>query len=88
MQLILYACQDFSSQYINPTNELAYDKEVLIAVVERLLVASGTFQLWWFRVRKVYRWEDPRVTAKWLLAYLVLLKTGYIMSFYVRCLVP
>jgi len=46
-------------------------------------VASESFQLWWMRVRRVYTWEDPWLTFKWLMVFLVLLKTGYIMSFYV-----
>ena len=34
------------------------------------------------RVRKVYTWDDPWLTFKWLVLYLVLLKTGYFMSFF------
>jgi len=52
--------------------------------VERLLVVSQAYQHWWSRVRYIYRWEDSWLTFKWLVVCLVLLKTGYVMSFYVR----
>ncbi|KAL9092412.1 MAG: hypothetical protein Q9159_000920 [Coniocarpon cinnabarinum] len=80
--LVFWSCQDCSMHYVDPTNEVPYDREVLVNQIERLLVASEVFQLWWMRVRKVYTWEDPWLTARWLLLYLSLLKTGYFMSFY------
>ncbi|KAL9052283.1 MAG: hypothetical protein Q9162_005485 [Coniocarpon cinnabarinum] len=80
--LVFWSCQDCSMHYVDPTNEVPYDREVLVNQIERLLVASEVFQLWWMRVRKVYTWEDPWLTARWLLLYLTLLKTGYFMSFY------
>ena len=83
MQLVLYACQDASLHQIEPTNAVPYDREVLTIKIERLLVASGAFQLWWMRVRHVYTWEDPWLTFKWLMLFLVLLKTGYFMTAYV-----
>lgn len=78
--LVLYGLQSTSLHYVDPTNEVAYDRDVLIRNIERLLIASESFQLWWMRVRRVYSWTDPWLTFKWLLAYLVMLKTGYFMS--------
>ena len=69
--------------YIDSSNEVAYDRDVLASHIERVMVASETFQLWWMRVRRVYTWEDPWLTIKWFMLFLVLLKTGYAMSFYV-----
>ncbi|KAF2764268.1 hypothetical protein EJ03DRAFT_378752 [Teratosphaeria nubilosa] len=80
--LILYGFQDTSLQYIDPTNAVPYSKEELNRTIERLLVAAEPSVYWWMRVRHVYRWEDPWLTFKWLVLYLVLLKTGYFMSWY------
>lgn len=81
-QLVIYGFQDAALFYVEPTNAVSFDREVLTRQVERLLVASQTFQLWWMRVRRVYTWEDPWLTFKWLLLFLALLKTGYFMSCY------
>lgn len=61
---------------------MSYNRQELIRAIERLLVTSQSLQYWWNRVRYVYRWEDPWLTSKWLMLYLVLLKTGYFMTFY------
>ncbi|KAK5116338.1 hypothetical protein LTR85_009310 [Meristemomyces frigidus] len=80
--LVLYGLQDASLHYIDPTNDMPYDREVLIRNIERLLVGSESFQFWWMRVRRIYSWSDPWLTFKWLLLFIVLLKTTYVMSFY------
>lgn len=85
-QLVLYGFQNTANTYIDPTNNLPYSRQELIRNIERLLVTSQGFQYWWNRVRYVYRWEDPWLTTKWFLLFLVLLKTGYFVTFYVsRC---
>lgn len=84
--LVLYGFQNTANTYIDPTNNLPYSRQELIRNIERLLVTSQGFQYWWNRVRYVYRWEDPWLTTKWFLLFLVLLKTGYFVTFYVsRC---
>ncbi|KAK4550289.1 hypothetical protein LTR36_003256 [Oleoguttula mirabilis] len=80
--LVLYGLQDTSLHYIEPTNAVGYDREVLTRHVERLLVASESFQFWWMRVRRVYTWEDPWLTTKWLLFFLFCVKTGYFMTWF------
>ncbi|KXS98683.1 hypothetical protein AC578_1249 [Pseudocercospora eumusae] len=80
--LALYGFQEAVAAYIEPTNTTSYSRQELIRSIERLLVASQSLQYWWNRVRYVYRWEDPWLTSKWLILYLVLLKTGYFMTFY------
>lgn len=37
--------------------------------IERLMVASAPFQTLIMEMRKVYRWDDPNVTAKYLAGY-------------------
>ncbi|KAK5135362.1 hypothetical protein LTR08_005304 [Meristemomyces frigidus] len=78
--LVLYGLQDATLHYIEPTNAVPYELETLTLHVERLLVASQDFQIWWMRVRRVYTWEDPWLTFKWLALFLVQLKTSYVMS--------
>ncbi|KAK4556243.1 hypothetical protein LTR86_006940 [Recurvomyces mirabilis] len=80
--LALYGFQNCSLQYIEPTNAVAYDRDILIRRIERLVLASEAFQLWWMRVRNIYTWSDPWLTTKWFILYLVLLKVNYMMSFY------
>ncbi|EME39270.1 hypothetical protein DOTSEDRAFT_75107 [Dothistroma septosporum NZE10] len=78
--VMLYGVQDAATNYIDPSNEVPYDREVLLTTVERLLITTHTFQQWWMRVRRVYRWEDPTLTAKWLAAYFVLWWFNYCMT--------
>lgn len=69
--VLLYMCKDVP-QYIDDGDETPVDREHLVKLFERLLIASSHWQAWVVDVRKVYRWEDPRKTLKWLLIYTVL----------------
>jgi hypothetical protein len=40
--------------------------------IERLIVATSPFQEFIMTTRRVYRWEHPAETAKYLVIYLVL----------------
>jgi len=51
--------------------------------MERLFIASAPWQSWFMDVRAVYRWENPRVTAKWFAVYLLLWYTQHVMGFLV-----
>ncbi|KAL8693187.1 MAG: hypothetical protein Q9218_001931 [Villophora microphyllina] len=79
--LVLWYTQDFSSQYIDDFDQLPFDVDSLRMHVQRLVVASGPWQTFFMDVRKVYRWEDPRYTAKWLAVYLILWYTQHVMGF-------
>jgi len=81
--VLYYGLQNAALPYVDPTNSAPYDREDLMRAVERLLVVSDAFQFWWMRVRRVYRWEDPWLTGRWLGLYFVLLRTNYFMSFFV-----
>lgn len=78
--LALYGFQNAAVNYIDPSNEVPYDREVLITTIERLLLTTHTYQNWWMRVRRIYRWEDPSLTAKWLIAYPILWYFNYCMT--------
>ena len=51
--------------------------------LERLVMASASWQSWAMSVRAVYRWEDPRTTVKWLLVYVVIWYMQHTMGFLV-----
>ena len=80
-QLIVWYTQDFSAQYIEPSNSLPFDTETLRHHVERVVVASAPWQSWLMNVRSVYRWEEPRVTGKWFALFLFLWYTNHVMNF-------
>ncbi|KAK4896651.1 hypothetical protein LTR27_005571 [Elasticomyces elasticus] len=80
--LLLYGLQSSSLQYIDPNNTMPYERQELARAVERLLVTTQSYQAWWGRVRHIYRWEDRWLTFKWLIVFLILLKTGFVMSFF------
>ena len=46
-------------------------------------MASAPWQSWVMSVRAVYRWEDPKVTCKWLALYLFIWYTEHEMGFLV-----
>ncbi|KAI9807174.1 MAG: hypothetical protein M1825_005892 [Sarcosagium campestre] len=79
--LLLYYTQDFSSQYIDDFEELPFDVRQMRSHLERLVMASEPWQAWLMHVRRVYRWEDPVETGRWLALYLVLWYTQYIVAF-------
>jgi hypothetical protein len=50
---------------------LPFDLHTLRRDVERLIVTSAPWQEWFLTVRRVYRWEDPSTTLRWLALYIV-----------------
>ena len=75
--------QRFCAQYIDEHGALPFDADNTRRYVERLLFASAPWQSWAMKVRSVYRWEDPRLTLRWLVLYLVLWYTEHIIGFVV-----
>ncbi|KAL2037723.1 hypothetical protein N7G274_009448 [Stereocaulon virgatum] len=78
---LIYYTQDFSTQYIDDFDELPFDIDSSRHYLERLLIASAPWQSWAMSVRAVYRWEDPKVTGRWLALYLFIWYTEHEMSF-------
>lgn len=83
-QKLLHGSHNFTAQYIDDFEELPFDIDVLRRHIERLIIVSSPLQEFILDIRKVYRWEDPWRTSKWLTLYLLLWYTSYIMSFVVR----
>ena len=82
LQLLLYYSQDFTTRYIDDFDALPFDLDVLRSHGERLVLATAPWQVWVMRVRAVYCWEDPSVTARWLLLYVGLWYNDLIPSFF------
>jgi len=77
-QLMLYLTQSFVVQHAEDTNDIFFSRDELLRQTERLLVASSPFQHFFMHVYKVYRWEDPKLTAQWFAVWVFMIKTGYI----------
>ncbi|KAI9658559.1 MAG: hypothetical protein M1821_002119 [Bathelium mastoideum] len=69
--MMLYFSQDFTSQYIDDFDTLPFNKDTLIRHFERLVMVSGPWQAWFVNLRRIYRWENPKKTMKWLVIMLI-----------------
>lgn len=81
--LLLYITQDPGTRYIDDSAELPFNQDVLIQNVERIIMASAPWQAWFLRLRKVYRWEDPMLTARWFALWMFIWYLNYTISFVV-----
>ncbi|KAI9794504.1 MAG: hypothetical protein M1833_000364 [Piccolia ochrophora] len=79
--MIIHYTQDFCVQYIDDFDELPFDVDLLRSHIERLVMASESWQAWLMKVRRVYRWDDPVETGTWFALYLFLWYTQYVMAF-------
>ena len=83
-QSLIHITQGFCAQYIDENGTLHFDVNNTRRYVERILFASAPWQAWAMKVRSVYRWDEPRVTFRWLILYLYLWHTEHIAGFIVR----
>ena len=71
--MLLYYAQLYGGQYIGYGSDPPEPtKETIMPNVERLLIASAPWQEFAMTTRRVYRWENPSETLKYLGIYLVL----------------
>ncbi|KAL9080818.1 MAG: hypothetical protein Q9157_000514 [Trypethelium eluteriae] len=82
-RIMLYYSQDFTSQYIDDFNTLPFNQDTLVRHVERLVMVSAPWQEWILNVRRVYRWEDPQKTGKWLAIMLTVWYYNHMVTFLV-----
>jgi hypothetical protein len=88
LQLLVFYAQQYGGQYIGyGSDPPAPSKETIMPNVERLLVASAPFQELGMTIRRVYRWEQPTETAKYLFIYLALWYFNLLLPGIVRHLV-
>jgi hypothetical protein len=62
---------------------MPFDAVSLARYIERLVMASEPWQTWLMEIRRLYRWEDPRWTAKWYGIFTILWYTNHVVSFMV-----
>lgn len=79
--ILRYAHQDYNTQYFSDVNEVPFDKDILVSHLERLIVASGPWQAWILRLRKLSRWEDPKESAKWFAIWVCIWISNRVISF-------
>ncbi|KAJ4358201.1 uncharacterized protein N0V89_002780 [Didymosphaeria variabile] len=71
--LLIYCAHQYGGQYIGyGSDPPAPSKQTILPNIERFLLASSPLQELIMTSRRVYRWEQPATTAKYLLVYLVL----------------
>ena len=80
---MLYYSQDFTSQYIDDFNTLPLNRDTLIRHLERLVMVSAPWQEWFVNVRRIYRWEDPKKSTKWLAIILCIWYYNHMVTFLV-----
>ncbi|KAL6706388.1 hypothetical protein ACN47E_005494 [Coniothyrium glycines] len=71
--LVEYCAQRYGGQYVGYGSKPPVpSKETIMPNIERLVVATSPFQEFVMTTRRVYRWEQPRETVKYLIIYMVL----------------
>ncbi|KAL1795315.1 hypothetical protein ACET3X_007131 [Alternaria dauci] len=71
--LLDYYAHRYGGQYIGFGSELPTpSKETIMPNIERLIVATSPFQEFIMTTRRVYRWEHPAETTKYLVIYIIL----------------
>ena len=80
-QFMVWYTQDFAGQYVEPSNAIPFNVDVLRHHVERIAIVSAPWQTWFMDVRSVYRWENPHTTGKWLALFLVLWYYNHVLNF-------
>lgn len=72
-QQLQYYAQQYGGQYIGyGSDPPAPSKESIMPNVERVIIASAPFQEFIMTTRRVYRWESPAETSKYLIVYVLL----------------
>ncbi|RDW85209.1 hypothetical protein BP6252_02799 [Coleophoma cylindrospora] len=80
-RVLLYHSHRFSAQYIDDFEELPFDIDTLRKNLERLIMVSASAQTFLSKVRRIYRWDNPVTTIKWMTLYFFLLHISHIMTF-------
>ncbi|KAF1831184.1 hypothetical protein BDW02DRAFT_64433 [Decorospora gaudefroyi] len=71
--LIDFYAHRYGGHYIGyGSDPPAPSKETMMPNIERLIVATSPFQEFFMNTRRVYRWEKPTETSKYLVIYIIL----------------
>ncbi|KAL8819489.1 MAG: hypothetical protein Q9223_002077 [Gallowayella weberi] len=77
--LLRYYLEHYGDQYIDQNPNLPDpSEEALNTTVERLIMTSTPYQMLLMKIRSIYRWDDPTVTARYLTAYIFLWALNYL----------
>lgn len=78
-QLLRYFIEHYGDQYTddNP-NFPKPTEEAFNTIGERLIMISTPYQTLLMTIRRIYRWDNPSETARYLVAYVVLWLMNYI----------
>jgi len=80
VQILEYYMQNAIAPYVEPRDEMSFQTETLLHIGERIFISSAPWQQFAMDVRDIYLYKDPWRTFKCLLAYLFLIKTGFMMT--------
>jgi hypothetical protein len=80
--MALYCTRSFTTGYIDDFKSAPFDLEDLARIIERIAITSAPWQAFLVKVRNVYMWRDPKVTARWLALYCVLWYTQHIVAYF------
>ncbi|CAF9913418.1 MAG: hypothetical protein GOMPHAMPRED_007904 [Gomphillus americanus] len=84
-QFALWYTQNFTAQYIDSFTDPPFSTNTLRKHAERLIMASGPMQVWAMDIRSIYRWQNPKRTGRWLVAWLFIWHFEYVGSFFWAC---
>ncbi|KAL8869908.1 MAG: hypothetical protein Q9174_003920 [Haloplaca sp. 1 TL-2023] len=77
--LFRYYLEHYGDQYIDANPNLPTpSEEALNTSVQRLLMTSTPYQMLFMQARRIYRWDNPSMTAKYLAAYVLLWALNYL----------
>ncbi|GAM84035.1 hypothetical protein ANO11243_020260 [Dothideomycetidae sp. 11243] len=66
---------------VDQTPQQQFDQDVCIKYLERILVATSSWQSWFLSMRKIYRYENPRTTLKWAAIWFFIWYMDYTITF-------
>ncbi|KAF2140333.1 uncharacterized protein K452DRAFT_54353 [Aplosporella prunicola CBS 121167] len=76
----LYATQDSTTRYL-ASDDSPFNRDIMVEHVERIMMASAPWQSYFLTLRKIWRWEDPYTTGKWLAIFLFVWLIDYVITF-------
>jgi hypothetical protein len=80
-QKLLQQMQCFTAQYIDDFEEHPFDFDTLHKHVERFVIVSAPLPTFIPDIRRIYGWEDPARTAKWMATFYFCWYISHTMTF-------
>ena len=81
-RLAVYYTYGFTSHHIDDLENPPFDFLDLSLMIERLAIISGPWQTFFLNCRKIYKWESPRQTIKWMVLFWSLWYTNHIVGYF------